>query len=74
MAKPPCRGRFWHGNVPFSTKTNTVDTVDDKVDDDINKFYFFYFLDFLAASNSMVADEGGVRRSICAVCTILNLI
>jgi hypothetical protein len=23
-------------------------------------------LDFLAASNAMVADEGGVRKSICA--------
>lgn len=54
----------------FLPKKNTVDTVDAKVDDGVKSFYFSYFLDFLAASDAMVADEGGVRRSICAICAI----
>jgi hypothetical protein len=47
-----------------------VDKADDKVDDGVKSFYFFYFLDFLAALDAMVADEGGVRKSICAICVI----
>jgi hypothetical protein len=31
----PSTGQFWHGNVPFLTNKNTVDNVDDKVDDDV---------------------------------------
>jgi hypothetical protein len=70
VAKQPCRHRFLHDDGPFLPKKNTVDKVDDKVDDGVKSFYFFYFLDFLAASDAMVADEGGVRKSICAICAI----
>jgi hypothetical protein len=54
----------------FLPKKNTVDKTEDKVDDGVKSFYFLIFLDFLAASSAMVADEGGVRRSICAICAI----
>jgi hypothetical protein len=46
----------------FLPQKNTVDKVDAKVEDGVKSFNFFYFLDFLAASNPMVADEGGVRN------------
>jgi hypothetical protein len=70
VGKQPCRHQFWHNDRLFFPKKNTVDEGGDKIDNDVNKFYFFIFLDFLAASNAMVTDVGGVRRSIFAICTI----
>jgi hypothetical protein len=55
VAKPPRRRRFRHRDVSFFPKKNTVHKGDNNVDDDVNKFYFSTFLDFLAASNAMVA-------------------
>jgi hypothetical protein len=56
VTKPPCRGRFWFENVPFSTKINTLEKRDGKVDDDVNRLYIYIFGFFSGVA--MVADEG----------------
>jgi hypothetical protein len=43
VAKQPCRHWFWHDDGPFFAQKNTVDKVDDKVDDGVKSFNFFNF-------------------------------
>jgi hypothetical protein len=44
VANQPCRHRFWHDDGPFFAQKNTVDWVDDKVDDGVKSFYSFLIL------------------------------
>jgi len=59
----PWRRRFRRGFFQFSLQKITVVTLESELNDSINIFYFSTFFDFSAASDAMVADESGVRRS-----------
>jgi hypothetical protein len=58
----PWRRRFRGGLFQFSPQKITVVTLESKLSDGINRFYFSTFFDFLAVSDAMVDDENGVRR------------
>jgi hypothetical protein len=58
----PCRHRFRRGTGQFWAQKITVVTLESNLNDDITRFYFSIFFDFLAASNAMVADEIDIRR------------
>jgi hypothetical protein len=48
--------------MQFLPQKITVVTLEREINDGVTRFCFSTFFNFLAVSEAMVADEGGVRR------------